>query len=245
MATSTPTKKPASLRDRMKQQQRDIVLDVASELFIAKGFRATTLSAIAEQAGIGIATLFRYFRTKEGVLAALSRRDIEKTLVRAREVAATPDEDPAVTVFAICAAIFEMHRMPSTQIRGQTRIWLLIPTGHPETDDVVISSDHELQEMIHGLLKHYRSAGRIDPDLDLQDLTIVIFAVFYHHYLAVALDPTMKVEAVLKNLRRRIPLLFLPPPRSLPRTATGKRRENAKNGLRRSTESRGQRRSDT
>lgn len=241
MPTTTITKKPASLRDRMRQQQRDIVLDVASELFIAKGFRATTLSAIAEQAGVGIATLFRYFRTKEGVLAALSRRDTEKTLAQAREVAAAPDEDPGTTIFGICAAIFEMHRMPSTQIRGQTRIWLLIPTGHPETDDVVKSSDHELQEVIQGVLKHYRSVGRIDPGLDLQDLAIVIFAVFYHHYLAVALDPTMKVEAVLKELRRRLPMLFPPLPSSSREPTAGKRREKVKKGLRRVPGPRGRR----
>jgi AcrR family transcriptional regulator len=208
MPTATPIKKPSTLRDRVRLQQRDIVLDVASELFIAQGFRATTLSAIAEKAGVGVATLFRYFRTKEGVLAALSRRDIEKTLARAREVAAAPAADPADAVFAICAAIFEMHRMPSTRIRGQTRIWLLIPTGHPETDEVVTSSDRELQDVILSLLTHYRTIGRLYPRLDLHDLTIVIFAVFYHHYLSVALDPTMKIEPVLSALKKRIQVLF-------------------------------------
>lgn len=228
MAATTSNKKPISLRDRLKQQQRDIVLDVASELFIARGFRATTLSAIAEQAGVGVATLFRYFHSKEGVLASLSRRDIEKTLVRAREIAAAPDEDPAATVYAICTAIFEMHRMPSTQIRGQTRIWLLIPTGNPETDEVVTTSDRELQEIIRELLGHYRRIGRLDPDLDLQALTIAVFAVFYHHYLAVALNPAMKVGAVLKDLRRCIPLLFPKPSRSLRKPGKQEREPKAK-----------------
>jgi AcrR family transcriptional regulator len=188
--------------------QRDVVLDVASELFLTRGYRATTVGAIAESAGIGTATLFRYFRSKEGVLAALSRRDIDLTLANARRAAANPPEDPAAAMLAVFAEILEMHALPSTQIRGQTRIWLLIPTGHPETDEVVTSSDRELQDLIRSLLQRYQREGRLGSRLDLDDATAVIFAVFYHHYMSIALDRTVRLQDVTAQLQRRIPLLF-------------------------------------
>ena len=203
-----PNPKPASLRDRLRLLQRDAVLDVACELFLARGYRATTTALIAEKAEIGVATVFRYFRSKEGVLAALSRRDLDKILSLARAAAAAPTDDPAKTLLEVCARVLEMHRMPSTQIRGQTRIWLLIPSGHRETDEVVISSDREFREIIHDLLKHYRRCGRIERRHDLSDMTMLIFAVFYHHYLSIALNRSTKIEQVVNELRRRIPLLI-------------------------------------
>jgi AcrR family transcriptional regulator len=200
--------KPESLRDRLRLLQRDAVLDVASEMFLSRGYRRTTISSLAKSAKVGVATVFRYFGSKEGVLAALSRRDIDKTLAAARVVAEVPRSDPASTMGAVFDEILKMHQMPSTQIRGQTRIWLLIRTGHPATDEVVSSSDLELQEIIVGLLRHFRRNGQINSNLDVHDLTVLIFAVFYHHYLAIALDRTIKIDDVAAKMRRRIALLF-------------------------------------
>ena len=198
----------SSLRDRARILQRNAVLDAACDLFLEHGYRATTIAAIASAAGVGVATVFRYFRSKEGVLAALSRRDIDETLERARAVAAEPSEEPATLLLAVFDEILKMHRMPSTRIRGQTRIWLLIRTGHPATDEVVTSSDNELREIIRDLLLRYRQRGVIEASLSLRDMAEIIFAVFYHHYLAIALDRDTRMTSVARTLRRRIPMLF-------------------------------------
>jgi AcrR family transcriptional regulator len=47
------------------------ILEVAQELFIAKGFDATTTRDIAREAEIGVGTLFNYFPSKEAVVASL------------------------------------------------------------------------------------------------------------------------------------------------------------------------------
>jgi AcrR family transcriptional regulator len=166
------------------------------------------MGAIADTAGVGVATIFRHFRSKEGVLAALSRRDIDRTLAQARAAITPPPPNPAAGVLKLLSAVLGMHLTPSTKIRGQTRLWLLIPTGHHETDEVVTSSDLSLQEMIHDLLAHYRGAGLIRKDIDLRDATINIFAAFYHHYLMIGLNRNMRIAGVEAQLARRIPLLF-------------------------------------
>lgn len=199
-----------SLRQRLQSIGRDAILDVASELFLRRGYRSTTMSAVADSAGVGIATVFRYFKTKEGLLAALSRRDTAKIMERVRATLTPPPVDPVSAMQKVLFMVLEMHEMPSTKIRGQTRVWLLLPTGHAETDEVVAASDRELQEVILELLKHYQGVGRIRKNLDLHDLTMVIFAVFYHHYLKMALDRSIEVAEVRAELARRLPLLFTP-----------------------------------
>lgn len=197
-----------SLRQRLQLIGRDTILDAASSLFLGRGYRATTMAAVAEGAGVGVATVFRYFKTKEGILAALSRRDIDKINQRARAAMTPLPDDPADAVLRMLSIVLDMHDMPSTHIRGQTRLWLLVPTGHPETDQVVTSSDVELQKMILELLGHYRRAGRIAKGLDLDDMTMCIFAVFYHHYMKIGLDRSVRSDEVRKELSRRIRLLF-------------------------------------
>lgn len=197
-----------SLRQRLRLLGRDTILDAASELFLRDGYRATTMAAVADQAGVGVATVFRYFKSKEGILAALSRRDTQNIMERARAKVAPPPDDPLQAVLDVLLIVLDTHAMPSTQIRGQTRLWLLLPTGHPETDEVVAASDLELQALLLELLTHYRRAGRVRKDLDLEDMTIAIFAVFYHHYLQIGVDRSADVAQIRKELGRRLPLLF-------------------------------------
>ncbi len=189
---------------------RDAILDAAGALFLQRGYPKTTIAAIAERAHVGVATVFRHFKSKEGVLAALSQRDIDKILADAAAAIVTAPADPAQGIMLLLSAVLRMHLMPSTRIRGQTRLWLLIPTGHPETDEVVTSSDRELQAMIQDLLLRYRSRGRLIEDIDLPDATITIFAVFYHHYLLIALNRSVRISDVERQLERRIALLFRP-----------------------------------
>ncbi len=200
--------KSPSLRQRLRLLGRDAILDAASERFLKQGYRSTTMAAIAEGAGVGVATIFRYFKSKEGILAALSRRDIDKVKEHARAAVTPYPKEPAEAIVRLFTAVLKMHEMPSTQIRGQTRLWLLIPTGHPETDEVVTSSDRELQDTILELLTYYRKAGRVQKGLALDDMTITLFAVFYHHYLRMALDRSLPVEEVTRDLTRQIRLMF-------------------------------------
>ena len=56
------------LRELKAERTRQAILDVSLSLFEQQGFDRTTMEQIAEQAGIGIATLYRYFPTKDSVL---------------------------------------------------------------------------------------------------------------------------------------------------------------------------------
>lgn len=56
-------------RDRKQQMARDAIYDAAIELFAAKGFEETTADEIAEAAGVSRRTFFRYFASKDDLLA--------------------------------------------------------------------------------------------------------------------------------------------------------------------------------
>jgi AcrR family transcriptional regulator len=51
--------------------KRDVILGAAKEIFIEKGFRGTTISGIAEKAGIAKGSVYSYFDSKLDIVKAL------------------------------------------------------------------------------------------------------------------------------------------------------------------------------
>lgn len=62
--------------DTHRRQVRDAILDTAGALVDEHGLRAVTMSRIAEQTGIGRATLYKYYSDVEAILAAWHEREI-------------------------------------------------------------------------------------------------------------------------------------------------------------------------
>src|SRR5512133_1110731 len=60
---------PARLKARKQQVVRDALSAAAEELFLARGFEAVTVEEIARAAGVSRRTFFRYYESKEEVMA--------------------------------------------------------------------------------------------------------------------------------------------------------------------------------
>jgi AcrR family transcriptional regulator len=55
-------------RERKKQQTRQLISDVATELFMARGFDHVTVAEVAKAADVAVQTVFNHFPTKEDLL---------------------------------------------------------------------------------------------------------------------------------------------------------------------------------
>lgn len=62
--------KPEGLRERKRRQTLQRIAEVGLELFLTKGYDATTLDEIAVAAGISRRTFFYYFKSKTDILLA-------------------------------------------------------------------------------------------------------------------------------------------------------------------------------
>src|SRR5450830_814625 len=63
------------------------ILEAGVELFTEKGFDATTMTEIAARSGTAIASLYRFFPTKESVAEALLMNYVEHALASLAELA--------------------------------------------------------------------------------------------------------------------------------------------------------------
>jgi AcrR family transcriptional regulator len=60
-----------SRREERRDERRDAILEVARACFLADGFAATSMSAIATRLGGSKGTLYNYFRSKQELFAAV------------------------------------------------------------------------------------------------------------------------------------------------------------------------------
>ena len=132
MGDVNPRKPYASpLRERQAASTRRAVLNAARELFIAQGYVATTIDAIAERAGVSKPTVFSAVGNKQTLLKTL--RDIAftgdeaPTPVRDRPhieaIRAEPDRRRAVELIAkhltaVAGRYAELHEVLHAAARG-------------------------------------------------------------------------------------------------------------------------------
>lgn len=91
---------------------RSATLDTAADLVARHGLRAVTMSQIAEETGIGRATLYKYFPDIEAILVAWHERQIGGHLARLAEIrdrAGTPWQRLVVVLEAYAGFQHEHH----------------------------------------------------------------------------------------------------------------------------------------
>jgi AcrR family transcriptional regulator len=73
------------LRERKKQQTRQLIADRARSLFAQRGFEAVTVAEVARAADVSQATVFNYFPTKEDLVYSALEAFEEELLSTIRE----------------------------------------------------------------------------------------------------------------------------------------------------------------
>lgn len=77
--------------------KRDAIMHAALELFVERGFWGTAVPEIADKAGVGAGTIYRYFESKEALVNALYRQ--EKQRFAERVIAEFPTSTTARELF--------------------------------------------------------------------------------------------------------------------------------------------------
>jgi len=96
------TEETAPLLSKPKAKER--ILEAAMEVFSHKGFHPATMDEIAEKAGVGKGTLYRYFETKEKLFAELVRLRLEELGATAGSV--IDGRDDVLTMISKCIRMY-------------------------------------------------------------------------------------------------------------------------------------------
>ena len=160
---------PASVRKPRSdaQRNRERILEVAKEAFTRSGAN-TSLDDIAREAGVGPGTLYRHFPSREALLEAVYRSQIEK-LAAAEEKFA--QKLPPVEALRAWLLLF-VDYIAAKQIIAPALNALV---GDPKK--LFEASYARIWDAIRALVKRAVKSGDIRKDLDALDLLRALIGV--------------------------------------------------------------------
>ena len=91
---------------RKKQEKRKAIMDSAYALFIKKGVSRTSIAEICKNAGVAKGTFYLYFKDKDDILRALTKRISATILKRAYDK--VPADSPSFVESAVIMADYLM-----------------------------------------------------------------------------------------------------------------------------------------
>jgi AcrR family transcriptional regulator len=158
-----PGRKPRS--DARRNRER--ILAVAKEAFTRSG-ASTSLDDIAKQAGVGPGTLYRHFPTREELLHAVYRSELEKLAAAERKFAQIM---PPIEALRTWLLLF-VDAIETKQIIAPALQTLI---GDPKK--VFAASYARIHQAIHALVERAIESGDIRKDLEPFDLVRALIGV--------------------------------------------------------------------
>ena len=140
------------------QRNRERILDVAKDAFTRFGADAS-LDDIAKQAGVGAGTLYRHFPTRDALIQAVYRSEVEKLAMAERKFAETMSPIDALRAWMIIAPAL------NSIVGGATKLYE--------------GSHGQIHGAIDALVKRAIKSGDIRRDLDPFDLLRALIGVSF------------------------------------------------------------------
>jgi AcrR family transcriptional regulator len=156
-----------------RREVRGAILDTTAALVAEQGLRSVTMSQIAEETGIGRATLYKYFPGIEAILVAWHERQIGShldQLATVRERAGDAGERLEAVLEAYALISHESHGHHDTEL-----------VAFLHRDEQVARAKQQVRDMIRDLLSEGAETGDLRDDVAPEEL-----ASFCLHALAAA-----------------------------------------------------------
>ncbi|MGV8921061.1 MAG: TetR/AcrR family transcriptional regulator [Pseudomonas sp.] len=185
------------LRERQKEQRRQVIADAALELFKTNGFVATTLEQIANHAGVSAPTVVNYFGGKQEILLALLKEPDDQAMREARShLDENSDPLDALCELEGLMTTYQLRAMPASLWRELAPFLFtgeLSETFHPWNVAVI--------EETKALLTHFQRKGELRESVDI-DLAATVFNQYANMaFIRLATEPTPDRAAHALHIR--------------------------------------------
>ena len=166
-----------------RREVRDAIVETTAALVAEHGLLAVTMSRIAEETGIGRATLYKYFPDVEAILVAWHERHVSVHLAHLTELRnqpGRPDER--------LATVLEAYALIQHKRRGTDLAALL------HRDEHLAPAQQHFHDLLRGLLAEAAETGHVRDDVAPNEL-----ASYCVHALAAAssLESTAAVHRLV------------------------------------------------
>lgn len=172
----------------------ELILQAAGECFAERGLEAS-VADVAGRAGVGTATIFRRFATKDDLIDAVIRSRLEQMREHVREAAEAPDGLAALRRLLVNVVATQLQDKGFVDSVGKGR-FAAVP-GYAELRD-------ELIGLIGTIVARAQAAGELREDLAANDVPVLMHMLAHAAQMLEPVEPgawERYLDVVLDGLR--------------------------------------------
>lgn len=187
--------KPISRRERRGIETREKIFRAALRLFAERGFMATTIDAIAQEADIGKSTFFNYFDNKESILLQFREKQMGK--VKDFVLKSMESDEPLTTLIYKFALIMTEEQQKSPSLFGSLMSAVF---SNEETRKRLSEGLNRIREALSELIKIRQKAGDIRSDIPAHEIAYSLQRLIFGSMLLWSISQSGALEKQLSNM---------------------------------------------
>ncbi|MFF2778408.1 TetR/AcrR family transcriptional regulator [Streptomyces sp. NPDC058052] len=193
---------------RVSQEHLDArrrqILDGAARCFARNGFHATSMQDVLAEAGLSAGAVYRYFRSKDELIAAIA----EETFTRIRGAFAeatgeNPPPMPDVLIARVMTIVLE-RRIAGAERQAFARLIIQVwaETLRDEALAKTLTQGFDgMREIWAGLVDAYRANGLVPADVSSEDMARTLIATVQGFIAQQALFGDVEIDVLREGLR--------------------------------------------
>lgn len=180
---------------QLQIDRREEILAAAKRCFSRSGFHGTSMQEICAEAQMSPGGLYRYFPSKEAIIAGIAEQDRADVAEKFRAIVQAPDFFPALAHAARHYIVEESMEEVclQTEIKAESR-------RNPEIAKIYAGIEQEVKAGLLNVLRIAVERGDIPATIDLEIAATMLMALVDGLYWRRAVDPEFDAETVLPTL---------------------------------------------
>jgi len=166
-----PRRTEAHLAARRRQ-----ILDAARVCFLRKGFHATSMQEVIEEAGLSVGAVYRYFRGKDEIVMAVAQDATDRVIAAFAQVATDPAPVPLLDAVDRALAHAETETGPDGAFPLALEVWSGAARD-PALHTLMAARYAPMRASFVTLARRARDRGELPPDTDATAVGATLFAL--------------------------------------------------------------------
>lgn len=197
--------------DRAPSERQTRILDAAERVFARAGFHAATMQDVAAEAGMSPGNLYRYFASKDAIIAGMAERD--RTLIAADFAELDPTKG---NVLDQLETLGRKHLIEEPREKAVIcmQIWAEA-SRNPQMASMCAEIDGTVVGGLAFAIAGAKASGELPENLDdarfLQAIFMMADGFFCRRATDPSFDPVMAADTLFKAMRGLAQVLLLPP----------------------------------
>ncbi|GLY25229.1 TetR family transcriptional regulator [Micromonospora sp. NBRC 101691] len=162
--------------------RRQQILDAARRCFLRNGFHQTTMQDVITEAGLSVGAVYRYFRSKNDLIAAIAESVVGGAGRIFAELAEVEPPLPVIEVLSRALDYVDTHTGPDGQLRIGIQVWAE-SLREPALAELVASKYTGMRDHFAVLVRRAQRSGELPVDADVEGVAAALFGMILGYLL--------------------------------------------------------------